>query len=221
MAGSEVVLDQPHLWQPGSQGSFGATPAAYGVTATSGTGIGQFNEVAAFRNLAFDISSPATPTGNGQFDSSSLAFLIPAWTAATLDYQVDHLVVIAGSRALDGLQATNAAGAATLSLVAEVQTLTLPVDLSLTCQTVSPNDTRLRLTGQVVARRGVTISKPQLLWIASPDNPKALTLVWGSSYKLQRATTLSPPDWTDFAAVAPITVSAEGTTGFFRVVAGP
>jgi hypothetical protein len=221
VAGSAVVLDQTNLWQPGSHGSTQATPAAYGVKATSGSGIGVLNEVAALRNVAFDLSSPPMPTDHGQFDSSGLTLSVPAGADATLDYRVDHLVVIAGNRGLDGLNAPDAAGTATLSLLAEVQTVAIPVDLPLVCQTVATDDTQLRFTGQVVARRGIMILKPQLLWIVSPTNRQELTLVWASSYKLQRATTLSPPDWTDVPAAAPVTVSSQGTTGFFRVVAGP
>jgi hypothetical protein len=216
-----VVLDQTNSWQPGQRGSSTPAQAAFGVTATSGSGIGLFREVAALRNLAFVISSPAVTFDNGQFDSTSLGLVIPAMTEAVLDFQVEHLVAIAGSRQLDGLNGSNTAAEATVSLLAEVQTLSIPVDLSLTCQTVVTNDTRLRFTGRVVARRGVMLLRPELLWVASPTDRQELTLVWASSYRLEHATTLSPPDWTAYADAAPVTVIAQGAMGFYRVVAKP
>ncbi len=51
--------------------------------------------------------------------------------------------------------------------------------------------------------------------------PGGLELTWPAGYQLQRATTLSPPDWQDVANPSPFTVPLGGPGEFFRVVPAP
>jgi hypothetical protein len=105
----------------------------------------------------------------------------------------------------------------TLSIAAEVQTLTIPIDVTFTSRVLATNDTTLHFTGTLVAWRGLTIINRQLLWIPSPTNHSQFSLIWDGSFTLQRATTLALPDWTDFATNPPAVIPAIGPSGFFRV----
>ncbi len=220
IVGSRLAVDQANSWQPGGQGTSTPEPANYGGKVVIGTGFSTVHEIAALRNLAFDITSDLLPTDNGQFDASGLALAIPPTSNATVDYRDNGLLVLSGHRALGGLGGSNAAGAARLSFFAEVQTLAIPINLSLPTQEIAAGEANFRFTGSIVARRGIMILKPQLIWIPSPTTPSQVTLVWSSPYKLQRASTLNPPDWSDFAAAAPVDIPLDGDTGFFRVIAG-
>ncbi len=51
--------------------------------------------------------------------------------------------------------------------------------------------------------------------------PGGLELTWPAGFHLQRATTLSPPDWQNVANPSPFTVPLSGPGEFFRVVPAP
>ncbi len=51
--------------------------------------------------------------------------------------------------------------------------------------------------------------------------PGGLELTWPAGFQLQRATTLSPPDWQNIANPSPFTVPLGGPGEFFRVVPAP
>jgi uncharacterized delta-60 repeat protein len=51
--------------------------------------------------------------------------------------------------------------------------------------------------------------------------PGGLELTWPAGFQLQRATTLSPPDWQNVANPSPFTVPLSGPGEFFRVVPAP
>lgn len=216
VSGSGLVAYQTNSWQPGPLGSVTSTPAAYGAQTVVGSGITANNMTVALRNLAFEVRSPPVTTDNGPIDASEAGFTISD-PSSTLDYRANGLVVLRGNRALDGLNATNAGGAMTLSIAAEVQTLTIPVDISFTTQVLAPDDTTLHFIGTLVAWRGLTIVNRQLLWFPSPTNHSQFTLIWDGSFTLQEATTLTPPDWADFATNPPAVISASGPSAFFRV----
>jgi hypothetical protein len=214
--GSGMVADQTNSWQPGPLGSVTPTPASYGAKTVIGSEITANNVTVALRNLTFEVLSPQLTTDNGPIEASSVSLTIPDHNS-TLDYQANGLVVLRGSRALGGLNATNAGGTMTLSIAAEVQTLTIPIDVSFTSQVLATNDTTLHFTGTLVAWRGLTIINRQLLWFPSPTDHSQFILIWDGSFILQRASTLALPDWTDFATNPPTVISASGPFGFLRV----
>ena len=51
--------------------------------------------------------------------------------------------------------------------------------------------------------------------------PGGLELTWPAGFQLQRATTLSPPDWQNVANPSPFTVALSGPGEFFRVISAP
>jgi uncharacterized delta-60 repeat protein len=51
--------------------------------------------------------------------------------------------------------------------------------------------------------------------------PGGLELTWPAGFQLQRASTLSPPDWQNVANPSPFTVPLSGPGEFFRVVPAP
>ena len=67
----------------------------------------------------------------------------------------------------------------------------------------------------------VTVNPPAqpLLGFSLPQpGSEQLAMTWPAGLKLQRATTLSPPDWADFATDSPIAVPLNGPDAFFRAV---
>jgi hypothetical protein len=217
VGGSSLLAGQTNSWQPGLDGSVTAAPADYGAKATIGKGITAINQTVALRNLVFELTSPPLPTGNGPINTSSVTLSIPSAGYSALDYRANGPLVLGGNLPLGGLTATNAGGGATLSILTEVQTLSIPLDLSFTNLRLPSGDTTLRFTGVVVARRGLTIVNRQLLWFPSATNNSAFTLIWDTTLNLQMTPTLSPPNWTDFATEAPVTVSTTAPSAFFRV----
>jgi hypothetical protein len=214
--GSGIMADQTNSWQPPPLGSVTPTPSSYGAKTVIGSGITANNVTVALRNLAFEVLSPQLTTDSGPIDGSSVSLTVLDHNS-TMDYQANGLVILRGSRALGGLNATNAGGTMTLSIAAEVQTLTIPIDVSFTSRVLATNDTTLHFTGNLVAWRGLTIINRQLLRFPSPaDNPQ-FTLIWDGSFTLQRTTTLALPNWIDFATNPPAAISAIGPSGFFRV----
>jgi len=111
------------VWQPLPGGTTGSAPADYGVTA-SPFGI---LVLGAIRNLEFSLSSagPITLTGNS-FDATQISFLI---LSGDLDYNSS---VGSGTFSLIGSSGANAASAGSLSIVAGVATLSIPVSYTQT-----------------------------------------------------------------------------------------
>ncbi len=224
IVGSSAIGLQPNAWQPGPRGAVTNTPANYGGTIATGSGIGAGHQVTAIRNLAFDLTSDPTALSNGQFDASTVSFTIPATGNPVLDYRSNGLLIVAGQRALGGLNAPNAALSGTLAkpLNPDLGTvLTLPIDLTLPVQSTPAGETTLRFTGQIVATRGGFILQPVLLFVPAPSAAGQVTLVWDSRYTLQTTADLGSSVWADVPAVAPLTVPFDPDIGFFRVRVQP
>ncbi len=217
VSGGAMVAMQTNSWQPGPSGSIPPQPASYGGQTTVGSGIARTSVVLAVRNLSFDLLSSPVTIGGGPLDASSVSLSTAASPKPVLDFRANGLVIVGGSRPLDGLSATNAPGSMTFGIATEVQTLTLPVDISFTSQVLASNDTTLHFTGMVVARRGLTIINRQLLWLPSPTNGPEFTLIWDGSLNLQQATVLSPPNWTTFSTNPPALILPTNPAAFFEV----
>jgi hypothetical protein len=215
--GSILVGEQTIYWQPGPTGSVTSAPANYGAEVVLGSGIATDHVIAAVRNLEFAISSPPLATGQGLLPASTLICTIPLGANSTLDFRANGLVIVGGSRTLDNLSSTNADGEITLSVAFEVQTLTVPIDVTFNVQVPSAGDTSLRFVGSLVAKRGLTFLNPQLLWLPNRSNGQEFTLVWDYPFKLQKAATLDPASWIDLPIEAPAVIQAVGDAGFFRL----
>lgn len=218
LVGSTLNGEQTNLVLPGNPIPTVASAAEFGGKWTFGSGLSTTHVLGAVRNLHFDIASDFIPLNSGAFDASLTAFSVPAKDKPVLEFRANGLLVEWGHRALEGIVSANAAADGTLKLFAEVQTLTLPVDLSLSAGSLPGGDTTLRLTGKIVARRGIMIRLPVLLQIPSPTVPRQFTLIWSSPYQLQRATTLNPADWTPVTDPAPLDVAPTEDAAFYRAV---
>lgn len=98
--------------------------------------------------------------------------------------------------------------------------LTIPVDASYTFLTqASGQDVEftLKFKGTLVAKEGTAPVGPVVNF--APFVPGApFKLSWSGSYKLQRATTLSPPDWKDFPTTSPVEIPTIKPGEYFQVV---
>ena len=218
VVGSTINGRQIQEIQPGSPNSAVASAAEFGGKWIFGSGLSSTHALGAVRNLHLDVASDLVPLNGGLFDPSLTRFTVTATDTPTLDFRANGLLVALGHRSLSGLASVNGALNGTFGLFAEVQTLTLPVDITLPVGSLPGGDTTLRLTGKLVARRGIMIRLPVLLQIPSAAVPGQFTLVWSSAYQLQRATTLNPSDWTPVTDPAPLDVAPTEDAAFYRAV---
>jgi hypothetical protein len=132
---------------PGVGGSDGSAPGDYGASVDFGLlGSGD----AAVRGLTVTVTSPLLPVGS-TFDASQITATI---TGGNLDY--DAGLLGNGREPLDG-SGQNADPNGTFSTVGSVETITVPVDLTIFLELFSPNDSELHIVGQVVASRTVPL----------------------------------------------------------------
>ena len=216
--GSVLVARELQSWQPGLNGAAGSASASYGAKGTIGSGLFALNATAASRRMTFDVTSnPLTLTG-GAFDSAGLLFRFIDTNNAGLDYRASGILSSSGSKVLSGLATNKVAGVSTLVSAGGVETLTIPVSATYSFSLLLPDDSTITLTGQLVATRGGGIPPPEVVFVPPAPAATDLKLTWSASYKLQRATQLSPPNWADFATDSPITIPFSGPGEFFRVV---
>ena len=217
IAGSSLIADETEAWQPGVRGSATTSPASYGGVNVVGTGLNSVRNLTATRSLAFDISGAPLPMTETGFDVSGLVFTIPNSDNASLDHRSSGLLVTAARRALGGLTATNAPAEGHFSFAAEVQTLSVPVDITFKVQTTSPGDTTLHFTGTVVGHRGLSLRRPVLLMVRGSKDPGEVTLVWGDTYNLETSETLNPPAWVPYEGPGPLVLTNSAAQGYFRL----
>jgi PEP-CTERM motif len=130
-------------YSPAVGGGAGTALGNYGGNFTVG---GIFPGSFAVRGLTASLTSSSISLTGGSFDASQLMFVI---TGGSVDYRVAALSLM-GNIALSGSSA-NGAGTGTLSSIGGVQTLTIPIDVTLTFTVVNPNDATFHLTGNIVA----------------------------------------------------------------------
>ncbi len=218
LVGSSLQAVEASAWQPGPRGTGATVPADFGAKTTVGSGLSTDHELAAIRGLRLAFTSDPLALDQGTFDASALGFSIPAFPKVTLDYRSNGLLITGGQRTLSETSIPNEATGGVLSaVIGEVQTLSVPVGITLKAQTLPGGDVDIRLAGQIVARRGLTLLSPIILMIPSEETPGLCTFVWASPFKLQKATRLDPADWTDVATDAPASVTLGDAAGFFRV----
>jgi hypothetical protein len=141
-------------WQPQPGGVAGNAPANYGASASIAGGL--VTVLAALRSIVFDVTSPSITLSNGQFDPSSLTFLLPTNGSSALAYKESGFATGSGTKLLTGYATNNVAILATLSTAGTQQTLSVGVNTQFQFSIVSANDTILNVVGQLVATRGTT-----------------------------------------------------------------
>lgn len=223
LPGGGMVPAEDRAWQPMSGGAEGSAPASYGTKATLLIfNILPVNAVAASRGLVFDTGSPELPVTGGTFPTADLAVQFAAESGSLVDYRVTGQLSLEGSRVLAGILTNRVSSTGSLATVDGVETLTVPVDADFSF--VIEGDLglatfNLRFTGQLVATRA-SVPEPEVVFTPPSAAGGPLVLSYPDAlYKLQRATTLTPPDWTDVADVtSPVSIPPEGPGAFFRVV---
>lgn len=240
LGGNWVPVMDSGIWQPDTNGVPGSAPANYGARAANYVSI-IVSGYAAFRQMGFDTVSPELPLLNEQFQVKNIQMRFVEAARSAVDYwfslsnnigdpdftfgeagpqSVLSTVVAAGRTYLQGGITNRATNAARLSVENGVQTLTIPIDAR--CVFIARAHTgqefrfSLVLVGQLVAIPGATLECERL---ATPGAP--LRLSWPAGYRLQRAGSLSPWDWSEVPADSPLEVPAHERFEFFRLMRVP
>lgn len=129
-------------WNPAVGGSSGSAAADYGAQVA----IGPFTGVGAVRNFVFSISSGLLPRIGNSFDASQLTL---STTAGSFDYNVPSIK--SGTQVLTGQSALDQLTAGLLTQSGNTATLTIPISYTQTFTLLSPNDSTLTVTGNLVA----------------------------------------------------------------------
>ena len=149
--GSAISAQNNGTWQPGLGGASGSAPADNGAYALA---YSFFPVYGALRNIVLDMTSPGLPVTAGNFDGNSLVFSF-ATSAAALDYE-SSAIGGGGSLALDGDSTNTIVGQATISTNAGVRTLSFPINTTFVFTLLSPDDSSVHLTGQIVATNSIS-----------------------------------------------------------------
>ena len=131
-------------YQPLVGGGAGSAPGDYGGMFTVG---GLFPGFFSVRDLVASLTSSSLSLSGGNFDATQLLFTALSGSG---DYRVAALALV-GTTSLVGSSAPNAAPLGSISMMGGVQTLTIPVDVTLVFTAVNPNDSMIRFTGNIVA----------------------------------------------------------------------
>ncbi len=132
-------------YSPAAGGGAGTAPGDYGGMFTA---LGFFPGTFAVRDFVAGLSSNSLSLTGGNFDASQLLLMA---VMGSIDYRVAGLAQM-GTGSLAGSSGMNMAAApGSISLVGGVQTLTIPVDVTFFFTALNPNDSMVRLTGNIVA----------------------------------------------------------------------
>jgi hypothetical protein len=216
--GSRVIAQELNSWQPGPAGADGSATASYGGKATIGSGFFSVSAVAATRRLSFDMLSAPLSFAGGSFNADGLQFRFVETNNPVLDYRTTGLLSQRDSQALKGLATNKVAGASSLVTVGKVQTLTIPVDAAYRFELLVPDDSVLQLTGQIVATRTIPDGAPEIVIAPVAPGATSMSLGWPAGFKLQKATRLLNPDWTDTGATSPATILFVNAGEYFQIV---
>ncbi len=156
-------------WQPKSGGEPGSDPANFGGQASAGF-LGSV--LAAMRNSLLDVTSAVLPVTGGNFDSGSILYQFVAGSGGALDYNIAGLFATKGSIALAGLATNRVTSLASLTTAGGTQTLTIPVTADFYFKLLSANDTKLTVTGQIVATQS---SAPAMKIVQEADGRVAVS----------------------------------------------
>ena len=150
--GSRIDANPSGDWSPRPGGANGSAPADFGAKATVLIATAE----AAARNIEFNLSSNSIELGadGNSFPVDGITVGIPEESEAAVDLAVGGFLPVNTSQSLAGLSGENASSEnATMTLVDNIQTLTIPIQTEVGFRVVSPNDALLTFTGNIVATR--------------------------------------------------------------------
>ena len=213
---STITAKTNGIWQPAVGGSVGSAAADYGAQAT----VSPFGTVyGALRNLVFDVTSSSLTLTGTNFDSSALVFSFVPGSGSSLDYY--NAVVAHGTQALSGYSTNSVANQASLSTNGNVEQLVIQINTQFSFALVSPGDTPLALTGQIVATNST--APPLINSIILTNQNVVLTVANASTQSLLQSssnlmTWFTPGSTvTNNAGMIIFTVPVAGPHAFFRV----
>jgi hypothetical protein len=143
--GSSIVAQINGSWFPATGGAPTSAPGEYGGITTTIAG----KVWVAVRNLNLNVTSPALPLLNTQFDSSGLTFGVEPSCNASFDFNAGHLG--ASTISLSGPLTNEVVQGGVLTQVGNVQKLVIPISTHVTLSTLLQGDTVVQLSGQLVA----------------------------------------------------------------------
>ncbi len=148
-------------WAPLPGGKNGSAPADFGAKASVIIATAD----AAARNIEFALTSEGIDlnTDGTGFSPSGITIGIPEESAAAVDIAVGGFLPVNTSQSLAGLSGENASSEmATLTIVDNIQTLTLPIQTDVSFRVATPDDATLTFTGTIIASREIpaTIEPP-------------------------------------------------------------
>jgi hypothetical protein len=212
--GSTLTARTNGVWTPGPNGSGSAAPANYAAQAS--TILGTIK--GALRHIVLDLTSSALPINNTQFDAAELRFAFLTNSGASFDYDAGFL----GAKGipLEGMSTNRIVNGATLVSTGDSQTLTIQVDTEFKFQAVVENDSSVRLTGKLVAKR---TAQPVIAGMQITDG-KVVIYVEGtgpeprleSSFDLTQWSTREATRATN-AGMVTLTAPLGGALQFYRV----
>ena len=219
--GSQIIPLETGPWQPGVGGAAGQAPASYAAKATVSLGFFSANANAASRRVVFDVRSTPVPLQNGEFAAGLVGVKFLETANSTLDFRITGAVKTSGAKVLSGLLTNQVGQIGTIAVVEGVETVTIPIDATYgfdLTSPVGPVTFTMNFKGQLVATKTAAPEQP-VVGLSLPTAPgEPLKLLWSPSYKLQRATTLLPPNWADFATDSPVTIPTVQAGEYFQVV---
>ena len=222
LGGSTLAALQPNDWQPGVGGVSGTAKASYAAKASISVLIFTANALAASRNVALDTTSAGLPITAGTFAADAVNFTFPTAAQAALDFSTTGAVSIHGSQSLSGLLVNNVGNVGTWTGASGAEILTLQVNCTFTGTTLATDGTpvtfHLAFNGQIVAKNAGTPEVPNVAFTLPQTSGAPLTLNWSKTFKLQRATILSPSNWKDVLVDPPYSVTPTQPGEFFQVI---
>jgi hypothetical protein len=201
-------------WQPGIDGVSGSAPANYGALADV-----LFTKVqTALRDVNLAVQSSALSlSSGGSFNGGGLSFSFSQEGAAALDYNAGF---ISGRLPLAGLSASNLVQQATLTTNSTEKTISIPVDAEFKFSIASTDDTKLRVTGQIVATfkpvlaiTGIQVSNNRLV-LTVDGGTASVQLQTSADLKTWQSRTVNPLFIGDSALFS---MEIPKGTEFFRV----
>jgi hypothetical protein len=202
-------------WQPLPGGADGSAPADFaGQVSVPFFGTGR----AAFRSVVLGLSSPAILVNNGSFDPAPLRFFLPTNSSSQIDYNAGGR---SGSATFSGVGTNGPATNGTLVTIGDVQTINIQVDAQFSFRVLSANDSRARLSGQLIASR-VVQPVVDSIEVSGQNITFQITAPTGQNYILESSTDLH--GWNPRTATVTPTptgyiysATLSGTLEFFRL----
>jgi hypothetical protein len=217
--GSSMIIAKTNgVWQPGVGGASGSAAADYGAQASIE---GFFTADGAARNVVLDLTSPLLTVTGTNFDSSALLFSFATGSNSSFDYRVSGISE-SGSLSLAGNSTNTVANGASLTTAGTTQKLVIQFNTPFTFSLLSPNDTTLVLTGQIVATNSAVV--PFMISSIVLSNQSVVLNVENATMQSQLQSSTNLTTWSSAsgtvssnAGITTFITPMTGKQGFFRV----